>query len=296
MGYDAPLDLRDGANGRWVGRHAPSSLDLTGLFAAILQDGPIPETPDEVLARLPSQFKLHRVLGPQAIALEVKDAPDDLRVALKVVPPSRKGVVDDVLHVADGSRARRAHVMAHRVRAFGVGAPRPLGYLERARRPRAAESLAVTAFVAAPNLLQWWQEDLLPQRLASPPRFLADKRRRLFELADLVRTLHAQGLLHGDLHAENLLVTEDGLELLDLESIQALGRAGRLIPKTLARLNRDFLDLETLTVRDRMRWLAHYTRHEAEARLRRRRLWQDVEARTLERLAARGQAFGPSSG
>lgn len=273
MGYQARLDLLDQRQRRWTGVHTPSSVDLRPVFEPLLAEEGLEDGIEGVQERLPDSAEMVQMLGPRALALRVHGEGEVVEAVLKLVPPSARGPIDSLVHLHDGSRARRAHTMAHRLRAFGLGAPRPLGYLERARRPRSAPSLQVSAWVRAPDLYGWWRE---------PGRSVAERRARLRQLALLLRGLHAQGFFHADLHAENLLVHDDEVLLLDLESVRTLTMPDRVIVKSFARLARDATTLG-VSRSDRLRVLEEYLRHQSDRGARWRRLWRRVEARAAQR-------------
>lgn len=277
MGYQAELSLRDDRGQRWVGAHTPASADLLELLTPLLAEDGLDDGVEGLAARLPSCARLEARLGPNALGLSL-DGPGAIhRLVLKLVPPSARGAVDAVLHLHEGSRARRAHVMSHRLRAFGVGTPAPLGFLERSVRPRAAPSLHVSAWVPAPDLRAWWIGSGAPR---------AERRARLAQVAVALRTLHARGLFPGDLHAENLLVGPEDVLWLDLESIRSAGRRDRVRTKSLARLDRDAEELGVPRI-ERLRFLEVYLRHQAGARAQRRRLWTQIARVAADRRRAR---------
>lgn len=106
-----------------------------------------------------------------------------------------------------GPRARRADEAARLLRAAGFLAPEPLGWLAEAGR-----SVAFARWVEGPTL----QEALAA---ADPER----ARALAVEAATLAARLHLAGLFARDLKPVNLVVTDRGLCLVDLDDV---GRAG----------------------------------------------------------------------
>ncbi len=214
-------------------------------------------------------------------------APLVRRLVLKALPPrTARGLA---LMVKRTSRAQRADLWAYRLRSFGIESPRPLGYVQMRRSPERAFSFRAYEFLAGVTLAE-----LRDARFQATGLGLGSSTKAAVgeQLAALVRSLHAQGIFHGDLHAKNILVTKDGMALLDLESIRTFWASRRrMVIKNLVRLNRDFLDLSLVTRTDRMRFLQTYLQHEADRDAGRRALWRRVQVATEVKLRARGESF-----
>lgn len=283
MGYEARLELKDQRGQRWTGVHTPACVDLHGVFAAVLAQDSLSEGLGGLLESLPASVSVEARLGPNAVGLRVGDS-DAQDIVLKLVPASHRGFVDGLLHLRDGSRAQRAHLMAHRLRAHGLGAPRPLGFLQRAHRPRSGPSLQVSTWIRQPDLRAWWSDKSHDERV-----------QRLLQVAVALRGMRAQGLFHGDLHAENLLVESGGVVFLDLESVRIVRGSERRVIKSLVRLHRDALDLGGVSLRDRARFLQEYLRHSSAQSLRVRILWDAIAAGTEAKLAAVTPSTTPPS-
>lgn len=279
MGYEARLELEDQRGQRWTGVHTPACVNLLELLIPLLAEEGLDDGLESLLSRLPASVRVEARLGPNAVGLWLAGEGEGAHVVLKWVPSSRRGPLDALLHLHEGSRAQRAHLMAHRLRAFGLSVPRPLGYLERARAPRSRPSLHLSEWVRRPDLRAWW----LAQ--AAHPQASRLRRQRLLELANTLRRLQAQGLFHGDLHAENVLVDEAGLRLLDLESIRPTAGRDRVVIKGLLRLWRDAEELGGLSRADRLRFLREFLRHAAAARLQYRALWRQISEAWAHRPA-----------
>ncbi len=274
MGYEARLELKDQRGQRWAGVHTPACVDLRGVFAALLAQDSLGDGLEALQECLPASVTVKAQLGPNALGLAVAEASETHEIVLKLIPATRRGVVDALLHVGDGSRAQRAHLMAHRLRAHGLGAARPLGFLQRVRGPRSGPSLQVSTWIRQPDLRAWWSDKSSEER-----------RQRLLEVAAILRGMRSQGLFHGDLHAENLLVDEGGIVILDLESVRSLRGSDRRVVKSLVRLHRDALELGGVSMRDRVRFLREFLRFSSDLDPQVRVLWTAVQAGTAAKLA-----------
>jgi len=106
--------------------------------------------------------------------------------------------------------AQREWRALHRLRRAGVLAPRPLGLARTTR----GDALLVMEAIDAPTL---WQ------LLARDPR---GRRALLLDVADLVASLHAARLAHGDLHPGNVLVPDGRPVLVDVQRCRRARRGG----------------------------------------------------------------------
>jgi hypothetical protein len=148
------------------------------------------------------------------------------RVVVKEFAAGLGGAIRDL---ARGSPARRAWLAGHGFAALGIGAPRPLAFLERRRLGLPLASLLV-------------QEDLCPAPAADSPGPDASPAERLDALTRLALALHGSGASHRDFTAANALLVRDarGVSalLVDLEDAsfpRRLGDAARR--RALAQMN-----------------------------------------------------------
>jgi hypothetical protein len=112
------------------------------------------------------------------------------------------------------------------------------------------------------------------------------KRDGLARLAELVRQFHRLGFVHGDLIANNLLITADGGEPQfyfmdnDRTSYFSYGRSARGWKRNLVQLNR--MPLPGVTLQDRMRFFRRYLGRDRLSE-RDRRLVRWLERQTRKR-------------
>ena len=295
MGYEAKLDFVDHAGARWIGAHRPELTDLARLFVhlAELDEEKVNQGGLVALeawkAVLPQDVLLVRLMSARCLHLHLPNGASIQDVVVKLVPARQPTGFRRLTGVVERSRSHRSHMWAHRLRALGIETPRPLGYVEHERAPSRHLSFAAFEHVGAPTLTEIRdnQLNLMPLGLEG----LAEKRALVRRLAVLIRTMHQQDVFHGDLHPGNILVTKEGLLVVDLESIRTTSWPGRATMKNLVRLNRDFRDTTMITRTDRMRFLKTYLQHEANQRDRIRGLWHRVLGATQRKLSERGEVF-----
>lgn len=121
-------------------------------------------------------------------------AADDLRVVVKQsVPVGLLGALTDLFR---GSPARRAWLAGFGLEAHGIGAARPLAFLERRRFGLPSDSLLVMA-------------DLRPGQPA--PALAGTRAGEVVDvLTRLAGRLHARGILHRELTADRVWLSPDG--------------------------------------------------------------------------------------
>nr|WP_193570764.1 RIO1 family regulatory kinase/ATPase [Halorubellus sp. JP-L1] len=103
--------------------------------------------------------------------------------------------------------AEREFEAATRMRAIGLNAPRPVDAFE-------VEGLGVLVLEYLPDFRTF--DDLADAEVES----------HASELFDVLSTMHDEGLAHGDLRGENLLVYDDELYVIDATTVREEGFAG----------------------------------------------------------------------
>lgn len=205
MGYLWPLHLRDEAGNDWSGEHRPELVDLAELLLHLTR---LPEA-GELSAEswrsvLPPGVSFVRSLGPETAQLVVRGgAVTDLVVKAASPEPITWWRLPGAQR---RSRAYRAFQWGHRLRSFGIEAPRPLAYLERSRAPAKHRSFHVSEHVEALSLLALTEERLTPV-VEQGPRGLLEKRARLWALGRLLADLSRLGIGLEEVHPRQLLWT-----------------------------------------------------------------------------------------
>jgi len=116
-----------------------------------------------------------------------------------------KGIIHSLRHTIKRSRARKGWLYAHILGALNIATPRALAYIEQRRGLLVWQSYLVTEYV----------EGFLRDDNVTEPQKL-DGIRQVVELLD---KLWKYRITHGDLKHVNVLVTENGPVLIDLDGM-----------------------------------------------------------------------------
>ncbi|WP_207905885.1 lipopolysaccharide kinase InaA family protein [Aestuariirhabdus litorea] len=117
------------------------------------------------------------------------------------------------------SRAWHYWSNAYRLRFEGIATPTPLALVEERFGPLRRRAFLVMESVEGTDLHTALSQ---PARSPCPPERLKQ------QVVDLFDTLYRTRLSHGDLKASNLLVTAEGIQLIDLDSLRMHRRPGPL--------------------------------------------------------------------
>ncbi len=112
------------------------------------------------------------------------------------------------------TRATNAWRAAHLLQMAGIKTPAPLVLLEQRRGPLRGVSYLVTEDAGGEEML-----DVYQQREPSAAE--------LEDVQDIFRVMRELQLCHGDFKARNFLVTERGVELIDLDVLHAVASKSR---------------------------------------------------------------------
>jgi hypothetical protein len=180
------------------------------------------------------------------------------------------------------SPALRSWVYGHGLRERCLPTARPLAVLHRRSRGLSREGYLLTEKLEGAADLH----DFLAGLDALPPRERrAALRRRIDQVAWLVRDLHRRRLSHRDLKAANVLVAGASVWLIDLVGVELF----RKLPHTrrvqnLTRLNASFVNSATLTRTDRLRFLRIYLEWGLRGRTGWKKWWRAVEQATRAKI------------
>jgi hypothetical protein len=124
------------------------------------------------------------------------------------------------------------------------------------------------------------------------------KRCLIVAVATFVARLHNYNIYHGDFSADNILVRGNRemqdirVYLIDLDAVRTgYWISERRRVKNLEELGRNFLDLGTISIADRVRFLKVYMLHYTRNKDSLRQLFRKVQQRTALRLVRFGQSF-----
>ncbi len=129
------------------------------------------------------------------------------------------------------SRAWQSWHNAYRLRFEGIQTPLPIAMLEERVGPGRRRAFLITEYVAGPDLL-----DVVEGKVENPcdPQLLDQ------EIVALFDGLLSASLSHGDMKANNLLVTENGISMIDLDAMRS-HRSEKSLAKYLLRDLRRFM-------------------------------------------------------
>ena len=123
---------------------------------------------------------------------------------------NHKGFVHSLRHTMKKSRARKAWLYAHYLAALGIATPKPLAYIEHRKGSLVWQSYLLTEYVEGQRLWSFLRNEAIDeqQRL--------DGMRQVVEMLDRLWQHH---ITHGDLKHTNVLITESGPVLTDLDGM-----------------------------------------------------------------------------
>lgn len=124
---------------------------------------------------------------------------------------NHKGLVHSVRHTIKRSRARRGWLHAHRLGMLGISTPKPLAYVEQRKGLLVWKSYLVTEYVKGQKLYDFLRDN---------ERGEEERSKVIQQVKDLLDKLGKYRITHGDLKHTNILVTDDGLVLTDLDGMR----------------------------------------------------------------------------
>jgi serine/threonine protein kinase len=124
---------------------------------------------------------------------------------------NHKGLIHSLRHTIKNSRARRAWLNAHRLRLLGIDTPKPLAYIEHRKGPLIWKSYLVTEYVDGQQLYHFLRNSSVTQQQRSAVTQ---------QVMDLLNNLGQHRISHGDLKPSNILLTNNGLVLTDLDGMR----------------------------------------------------------------------------
>lgn len=211
---------------------------------------------------------------------------------------------DPLAALARPTPALRSWVQGQSFRERGLPTARPLAVFHRQRHGLIREGYCLTEKIEDAHDLHGFVTDI--QKL--PPRDRARTlRRRIVQIAQVIRELHRRGLSHRDLKAANVLVSRDltqfdspfssrawasnghsllpifatSVWLIDLVGVERHGRLPRSRKvQNLTRLNASFWQSPNLTRTDRLRFLRAYMHWELHGEADWKKWWKAIDQAT----------------
>jgi len=125
---------------------------------------------------------------------------------------NHRGLIHSIRHTIKKSRAERSWLHAHRLGVLGIATPKPMAYIEQYKGMLVWKSYIVTECVEGPRLY----DILRDGNVAQEERSMVCQ-----QLTDLLSELDKYGITHGDLKHANILITDNGPVLMDLDGMRA---------------------------------------------------------------------------
>lgn len=124
---------------------------------------------------------------------------------------NHKGLFHSLRHTIKGSRARRGWLHAHRLKMLQVATPKPLAYIEQRKKKLLWQSYLVTEYIQGQMLCDYLQDGNVTEKKCS----IVNQ-----QVVELLDNLGKYRISHGDLKHSNILVTENGPVLTDLDGMK----------------------------------------------------------------------------
>jgi hypothetical protein len=178
--------------------------------------------------------------------------------------------------------ALRSWIYGHGLRDRWLSTARPLAVLVHRRRGLPREWFLVTEKIDNAVDLHGF----LRRLTESPPKTArAELRRHIDKLARLARGLHRRNISYRDFKAVNILVSPEGVWLIDLVGVTPCQRISfKKKVQNLARLNASFVTSSQLTRSDRLRFLRVYMEWGTYGGSGWKDLWRRIDEATQEKV------------
>lgn len=124
---------------------------------------------------------------------------------------NHRGFIHSLRHTIKRSRARRGWLHAHRLGMLGIATPGPLAYIEEHKALLVWNSYLVTEYVAGQNLYDFLRDSNITEQQRS---------QATGRIKQLLDKLGRYRISHGDLKHSNILITDTGPVLTDLDGMK----------------------------------------------------------------------------
>ncbi len=242
------------------------------------------EAPDGLFTR-PDAVILKNSRTTAALLLQPPELP--WPVYVKCYNP--KGCFFAIKYLLRRSRARRVWQMARDLRARDVPTPEALAFVERRRFGLLQAAYLVTRALPGAESLDRYVEKHFPGWQPD------EKRAFIGRLSEFLKAAHAQGMVHGDLKAKNILIAADDkgnekIWFIDLDATRLRATASLAERcRDLARLNCSFLNTAMVSRTQRLFFLKCYMEDDLQAGLQ--EAWSMVLELSWRKLLKAKRAF-----
>ncbi|MBN2454964.1 MAG: hypothetical protein JXB29_00265 [Sedimentisphaerales bacterium] len=125
---------------------------------------------------------------------------------------NHKGVWHSLRHTIKGSRARRCWLYAHWLLMLTIPTAKPLAFIECYEGPVLWKSYFFTEYVAGRTLREFLGNSNISNQ---------ERSRQIQQIEKIIHRLNAYRLTHGDLKFSNILLTDEGPVLTDLDGMRS---------------------------------------------------------------------------
>jgi tRNA A-37 threonylcarbamoyl transferase component Bud32 len=123
---------------------------------------------------------------------------------------NNKGFLHSLRHTIKRSRARRGWLHGHRLRMLNIATPKPLVYIEQRKGLLVEKSYLITQYIEGQRLYDFLRDGNVVQ----------ERRSQVIQmLKTVLEKLAKYRITHGDLKHTNILITETGPVLTDLDGM-----------------------------------------------------------------------------
>ena len=124
---------------------------------------------------------------------------------------NHKGLIHSLRHAIKGSRARRGWLYGHQLLMLNIATPKPLAYIEQRKGPLVWRSYLVTEYTVGQKLYDFLRDDNISEKQRSEATG---------KIVELLERLGRYRISHGDLKHSNILITDTGPVLTDLDGMR----------------------------------------------------------------------------
>ena len=123
---------------------------------------------------------------------------------------NHKGFVHSLRHTIKNSRAQKGWLLGHHLAMLNIATPKPLAYIEERRGIILWTSYLAMEYIEGENLYNFLRTDTVTEKQRSEA---------IEQIKKLVDKLGRYKISHGDLKQSNILITNSGPALTDLDSM-----------------------------------------------------------------------------
>jgi len=120
------------------------------------------------------------------------------------------GFIHSLRHTIKKSRARRGWLHAHRLRMLQIPTPKPLAYIEHHKYKLVWKSYLVTEYVEGRKLYDFLRDSITEEQHSHVTS----------QIKELLERLGKYRITHGDMKHSNILVTDNGPVITDLDGMK----------------------------------------------------------------------------